>query len=229
MSKRTYIYLGISLWILTVIFVATPIWPYVYYRLSPGTSDVLASTIGNTVQAKPDLAPPDNVIPNSTVIPAKAGIYTNNLDPRVREDDNPPPPFDPSLPEDNGIIIDKIGVRGQIHEGDDWATILKTGIWRVPDFDTPENPDQPMILAAHRWGYVTWTNSFRTLNSFYNLPKLAVGDQIQVIWNQRKYLYEIYDSETGDKISDYSADLILYTCELWNSPTRIFKYAKRII
>ena len=85
MAKKTYIYLGISLWILTVIFAVTPIWPYVFYRLSPGTSDVLAATIGNTIQAKPDLAPPDNVIP------AKAGIYTNNLDPRVREDDNPPP------------------------------------------------------------------------------------------------------------------------------------------
>ena len=86
-----------------------------------------------------------------------------------------------------------------------------------------------MILAAHRWGYVYWTNSFRTLNSFYNLPKLAVGDKIEIIWNQRKYLYEIYDSGTGDKITDYSANLILYTCELWNSPTRIFKYAKRTI
>ena len=222
MAKKTYIYLGISLWILTVIFAVTPIWPYVFYRLSPGTSDVLAATIGNTIQAKPDLAPPDNVIP------AKAGIYTNNLDPRVREDDNPPP-FDPSLPEDNGIIVDKIGVRGQIHEGDDWAAILKTGVWRVPDFGTPEDTKQPMILAAHRWGYVTWTNSFRTLNSFYNLPKLAVGDKIEIIWNQRKYLYEIYYSEIGDKITDYSANLILYTCELWNSPIRIFKYAKRII
>ncbi len=219
MSKHSYLYLGISLWILTVIFAVTPIWPYVYYRLSPGTSDVLAATIGNTV----------NVIPSPSVIPAKAGIYKNNLDPRVREDDNPLPPFDPSLPADNGVIIDKIGVRGQIHEGDNWAEILKAGIWRVPDFGTPENPDQPTILAAHRWGYVTWTNSFRTLNSFYNLPKLAVGDQIQVVWNQRKYVYEVYASQTGDKITDYSADLILYTCELWNSPTRIFKYAKRII
>ncbi|MBI2326273.1 sortase [Candidatus Collierbacteria bacterium] len=204
MAKKTYVYLGISLWILTVIFAVTPIWPYVFYRLSPGTSDALASTIGNLTNL--------SNLPNSTN-PKQEQIL---------------PPFDPSLPEDNGIIIDKIGVRGQIHEGDDWDAILKTGVWRVPDFGIPEDSRQPMILAAHRWGYVTWTNSFRTLNSFYNLPKLAVGDQIEVIWNQRKYIYEIYASETGDKISDYSANLILYTCELWNSPVRIFKYAKRI-
>ena len=212
MSKKTYIYLGISLWVLTVIFVATPIWPYVFYRLSPGTSDALAATIGNTA--------------TNIVIPTEVEESSRSLE--NTRDDNPLPVFDPSLPEDNGLIIDKIGVRGQIHEGDDWATILKTGVWRVPDFGTPEDTKQPMILAAHRWGYVTWTNSFRTLNSFYNLPKLAVGDQIEVIWNQRKYIYEIYASETGDKISDYSANLILYTCELWNSPVRIFKYAKRV-
>src|SRR3989344_321256 len=113
MAKKTYVYLGISLWILTVIFAVTPIWPYVFYRLSPGTSDTLAATIGNTA----NVIPANNVIPNSTVIPAKAGIYTNNLDPRVREDDNPPPPFDPSLPKENGLLIEKIGVRGEIHEG----------------------------------------------------------------------------------------------------------------
>lgn len=214
MAKRTYVYLGISLWVLTVIFVATPIWPYVYYRLSPGTSDTLAATIGNTVS---EIALPANLT-NLTNLP-------NSTNPKLEQI---LPVFDPSLPEDNGIIIDKIGVRGQIHEGENWAAILKTGVWRVPDFGTPEDARQPVILAAHRWGYVTWTNSFRTLNSFYNLPKLNIGDQIQIVWNQRKYIYEIYGSEIGDKITDYSANLILYTCELWNSPTRIFKYAKRI-
>ena len=205
MSKRSYIYLGLSLWFLTVIFVAVPIWPYVFYRLSPGTSEVLAATIGNTVS--------NNVI---------------NMDPRVREDDNPLPDFDLSLPKENGLIIEKIKVRGEIHEGENWSEMLKTGVWRVPDFGTPESSDLPIILAAHRFGYVSWTSSFRTLNSFYNLPKLKVGDRVEVVWNQRKYVYEIYKEETGTAITDYTANLILYTCELWNSPTRIFKYAKRI-
>ena len=211
-SKKTYLYLGIAFWLLTVIFVAAPIWPYVFYRLSPGTSDTLAATIGTTVvhaRSTAVLSPESHSGPTPTPTPA-------------------PPTFDPSLPEDNGIIIDKIGVRGPIHEGDNWAEILKTGIWRVSNLGNPEDNRQPIILAAHRWGYVTWTNSFRTLNSFYNLPKLNVGDRIQIVWNQRKYVYEVYAQETGEKITDYSANLILYTCDLWNSPIRIFKYAKRI-
>ena len=209
MSKRSYIYLGLSLWFLTVIFVAVPIWPYVFYRLSPGTSEVLASTIGNTVKVSPGMVAgtPDS----SQVKPAL-----------------PLPDFDLSLPKENGLIIEKIKVRGEIHEGENWSEILKTGIWRVPDFGTPESSDLPIILAAHRFGYVSWTSSFRTLNSFYNLPKLKVGDRVEVVWNQRKYVYEIYKEETGTAITDYTANLILYTCELWNSPTRIFKYAKRI-
>ncbi len=214
MSKRTYLYLGLTFWLLTVVFVAAPIWPYVFYRLSPGTSDVLAATIGNTAaeaQSTAVLGPESH-----------SGQPTPSPTPAL-------PLFNPSLPADNGIIIDKIGVRGQIHEGDNWAEILKTGVWRVENFGTPEDNRLPIILAAHRWGYVTWTTSFRTLNSFYHLPKLNVGDQIQIVWNQRPYLYEIYASETGDKITDYSANLILYTCDLWNSPVRIFKYAKRVL
>lgn len=209
MSKKFYIYLGSFLWVLTVIFVAAPIWPYVYYRLSPQTSEVLASGIADTA---------------STSLPSP--YQGEGPGGEVQE---PPPPFDPSLPEENGLIIEKIRVRGEIHEGENWAEILKTGVWRVPNFGTPDNNALPIILAAHRFGYVTWTNSFRTLNSFYNLPKLKVGDQVEVVWDQRKYVYEIYKEETGTKITDYTANLILYTCELWNSPTRIFKYAKRVV
>lgn len=215
MSKHAYIYLGIFLWITTLIFVAAPIWPFVFYRLSPGTSEVLASTIGNTTSVLPSPTPtpestPNHPVPTPTPTPE-------------------PPIFDPSLPEENGLIIEEIGVRGQINEGDDWSEILKKGIWRVPNFGTPEENELPVILAAHRWGYVTWTNSFRTLNSFYNLPKLEDGNLVEIVWNQRKYVYQIYDSQTGTGITDYDADLILYTCELWNSPTRIFKYARRVI
>jgi len=99
-SKRSYLYLGISLWVLTVVFVAAPIWPYVFYRLSPGTSEVLASTIGNTVTAVPRSAPREE--------PSEAS---------AKEAEPSLPDFDPSLPKENGLLIEKIGVRGEIHEG----------------------------------------------------------------------------------------------------------------
>ena len=232
MKSKTFITLGITFWILTAIFALLPSWPHLYYRLSPQTSSLLASTIGNTV--------------NETVIPTKVGIYTNGSPIGVGDDTKVPlPPVDPSLPGENGLIIDQIGVRGEIHESEDVQTVLKQGIWRVPDFATPTdicNPTSsangrsasggenclPIILAAHRWGYLEWTPAFRKLNSFYNLPRLKVGDTIKIIWDQRPFEYKVYSVETGTKITDYSANLILYTCQLWNSPVRFFVYANRI-
>ena len=113
------------------------------------------------------------------------------------------------------------------YDGEDVEAILRTGIWRVPDFGTPPENLQPIILAAHRWGYLEWSASFRKLNSFYHLPQLKVGDTIKVIWEQRQYEYKVYSTETGTQITDYNAKLILYTCQLWNSPVRFFVYANR--
>ena len=53
-----------------------------------------------------------------------------------------------------------------------------------------------------------------------------MGDTVEIIWKQRKYVYEIYKEEEGEEISDYTADLILYTCESLKSPIRIFRYAR---
>ena len=208
-SRRFYTNLGISLWLLAVVFVILPAWPHIYYRLSPSTSSDLASTIAYTVTEKPS-----TITDSSKITPPLS----------------PLPQVNPSLPAENGLIIDAIGVRGEIHEGDNWQEILKVGIWRVPNFATPlDSPAQgPIILAAHRWGYLTWSNSFRKLNSFYNLPILKKDDLIKINWEQRQFVYKVYSTETGTQISDYSADLILYTCQLWNSPTRFFVYAQKI-
>jgi len=208
--KLTHVLL--TLWTLTAIFALLPSWPHLYYRLWPQTSSVLASTIASTVPSTP--------VNTSSVIPAQAGIHPITPTP-------PLPDVDPSLPVENGLIIEKIGVRGSIHEGEDWEKILKEGIWRVPGFGTPLDNSQPIILAAHRWGYLEWSNSFRKLNSFYNLTQLKVGDTVSIVWDQRQFEYKIYSTETGTQITDYKANLILYTCQLWNSPVRFFVYADR--
>lgn len=138
------------------------------------------------------------------------------------------PRFDSTLPAENMIKIPSIGVYGRIYEApyEIYESALKKGVWRASDFSTPTDQSKPTILVAHRYGYLAWSNSFRRKNSFYNLPKLKEGDIIEIYWNQRKYVYEVYRSERGEEISDYSADLILYTCESLNSPVRIFKYAR---
>jgi sortase (surface protein transpeptidase) len=138
------------------------------------------------------------------------------------------PRFDASLSQENRIKIPAIGVDTQVQEAtaDNFEEALKKGAWRVSDFGTPVDRNSPTILAAHRFGYLYWTNSFRRKNSFYNLSKLKVGETLEIVWKQRKYLYEIYAESKGNAIVDYSGDLILYTCEALNSPVRIFKYGR---
>ena len=137
------------------------------------------------------------------------------------------PTFDAKLPVVNHLVIPSIGVNTDIQEAslNDYEDALKKGVWRVSDFGAPDNTGEPIILAAHRFGYLVWTDLFRRENSFYNLPKVKIGDVIEIDWKQRKYLYEVYATNKGTEITDYSADLILYTCESLIGPERIFVYA----
>jgi len=140
------------------------------------------------------------------------------------------PRFDASLPLENRIRIPSIGVDTVIQEStlEYYEEALKKGVWRVSDFGTPYTRNKPTIMAAHRFGYLAWTNIFRRENSFFSLPKLKEGDIVEIIWRQRKYVYEVYATEEKEEISDYSADLILYTCEALSSPIRIYKHARHL-
>jgi len=138
------------------------------------------------------------------------------------------PRFDPTLSLENKLLIPSTSIETEIHEAtlDNFEDALKKGVWRVSDFSTPAGRNSPVILAAHRYGYLTWSIPYRLKNSFYNLPKLEVGERVEVVWRQRKYVYKVYAESEGEEITDYSADLILYTCESLNSPIRVFKYAR---
>jgi len=139
------------------------------------------------------------------------------------------PAYDPKLPSKNHLVISAIGVDTDIEEAtyDNYEAALKNGVWRVSDFGAPGGTT-PTILAAHRYGYLAWTNLYRRKNSFYNLPKLQVGDLVEIDWQKRKYVYEIYATDEGTEITDYSANLILYTCVNLTGNQRIFRYAKLI-
>ncbi len=138
------------------------------------------------------------------------------------------PRYDPKLSMESRIKIPTAKIDTQIWEAtiENHEDALKKGVWRAPDFGTPADRKKPTILAAHRFGYLAWSIPYRLKNSFYSLPKLKVGNTVEIIWKQRKYTYEIYKESKGEEIEDYSADLILYTCESLNSPERIFKYGK---
>ncbi len=141
------------------------------------------------------------------------------------------PVYDAHLPAGNWLIIPKIGVNTQILESPLPDESLNKGVWRVPDFGTPTDLSKPMILAAHRYGWKAWWengNQYWKYHSFYLLPDLKPGDIVEVISDHRKYTYEIYAGEQAQDISDYNADLILYTCKFLDSPLRYFRYARLV-
>jgi hypothetical protein len=140
------------------------------------------------------------------------------------------PTKNPDLPTGDWLVIPRIGVRSELQPTEDPETALATGIWWVPDFGKPGEMDQPMIVAAHRYGWQWWWKTdYWRYHSFYNLPQTEPGDIVEVISGQRKWLYEIYAGGEGTKITDYEADLILYTCKFLNSPVRYFRYANLVV
>ncbi|MFH1547101.1 MAG: sortase [bacterium] len=200
--------IGVIFIIGALVLVATPSLPYIWYRLSTQSTASETESISEPVVTEGDKS-------FVGVLGDTPGTEETNL-----------PDFDASLPYYNTLIIPTIGVNGVIHEGDDPQSALEDGVWRVGDFGNPEDT-ATVILAAHRFGYLSWTNEFRTINSFYNLPKMKVGGKIEIVWNQRKYEYSITKAEEGTEIKDYESDLILYTCKLFNTPVRVFRYAER--
>lgn len=205
LSKITSIYtmLGFSLIVIAIGLVVTPIAPYIIYRLSPSETTNEVNKISET-------------------------INNSNVDAQNNTQIDYQPELDLSLPDTPYIVIPSIGVYSPISTISDYTEALKHGAWMVPDFGTPINGISPIIVAAHRFGYISWGTTIRNKISFYNLPKTKVGDTIQIIWGRREYSYKIYNAAEGTAITDYSADLILYTCKYFNSPQRIFRYASLI-
>jgi sortase (surface protein transpeptidase) len=197
--KSSKFFLALGLVVFFILF-APSIW---YSIISPNFSANNARAIANTVAGASSTG-------------TKKEVFT--------------PAFDPSLPTQNKLIIPSIGVDTQINEAskDKYEDALMKGVWIVPDFATPQDQDKPIILAAHRFGYLNWSDLYRFRNSFFNLPKLKEGDIVEIIWNRRKYTYEVYGTAEGNRITDYTSDLILYTCRDLTSSVRIFRYAKLI-
>ncbi len=139
------------------------------------------------------------------------------------------PPTDETLPEGDWVIIPQIGVRTQFKSTPDPNEALVEGAWLSPEYGKPGDTGVPIIIAAHRFGWQWWWQSdYGKYHSFYYLPDTLPGTQVEIISNKRKWIYEIYSGEENNVISDYSADLILYTCKHISSPVRFVRYARLI-
>ncbi|MEA3357619.1 MAG: sortase [Patescibacteria group bacterium] len=203
---NTYSLLGVFLWILASGAVLIPEIPYIWYMFNSHATSSEIQSITETEISQ------EVIVDNTSEEPIQDNIL---------------PPFDKSLPYENILIINKVGIYGEIHQDINAYVGLEKGIWIANDFGNPED-NNPIILAAHRFGYLRWSKDFRDTNTFYNLPKTDVGDTLEIIWNKRRYEYKIYRAEDNTQVADYNADLILYTCRLFDSPIRIFRYARRV-
>lgn len=141
------------------------------------------------------------------------------------------PAKDLTLPTQNSIKISGITVDAPIIQGQDPEQALKQGAWIAPEFKTPSgnallNRNEPVIIASHVYGYPDWDEDFRDRIAFAGLDDLQAGDIVEIVWQQRKYIYEITAGEVNTEISSYDHDLILYTCvDLSGSDERVIKYA----
>jgi len=158
------------------------------------------------------------------------GDFNKGIEEEVEAKENKyVPPHNPNLPEGTWLIIPRISIRTQMELNKKSDEALETGLWLVPDYGMPGDAGMPMIVAGHRYGWDWWwQDDYWRYHSFYLLTQLEPGDTVEAIHDQRKWVYEIYAGEEGTEISDYNADLILYTCKFLNSPIRHFRYARLI-
>jgi LPXTG-site transpeptidase (sortase) family protein len=205
-SNLALVFAGMALatWLMFALLSSYPVLATLYYSVFPSTSGEISQGLVATASEGEPIA---QVVASEEI-----------------------EPIDPTLPQGHYLSIPKIGVDTTMWEAGigDYESALRRGVWRVPDFAAPGETGRPMILAAHRFGYLEWTQQYRQKNSFYNLPSLKVGDRVEVISDQRRYTYEVTRVEEGTAIDDYSGDLILYTCKFLVSPIRYFVYARLV-
>lgn len=198
---------------LATFFSGFPVLAFAWNIVSPSTSEYLTQVLSSPISYEANQSIKDSTITDID----ESTKYTL-------------PQKDPLLPTQSQVTIPKIKVETKILEEslENYELALKQGVWRVPNFGDPLTREKPIILVAHRFGYLNWDQAYREKNSFFNLPQVSAGDKIEIIWDQRKFVYEVYDTEEGTDITQYDADLILYTCKFLKSDIRIFTYARLI-
>lgn len=135
------------------------------------------------------------------------------------------PAIDPSLPTVPTIRIPKLGVDGEINLGLDEG-LLDKGIWSNSVNSSPTS-DLPMVISSHRYGLLSWSDSFRQKNWFYRLNELKSGDEIIIVWGQRPFRYIVSRTTEGKGSVNLSEDLLLFTCKRIRSEDRILVFANK--
>lgn len=123
----------------------------------------------------------------------------------------------------SNLIIPKIGVNMPIAVTDNEATGLDRGAWLMPDTSTPDKGGNT-AFAGHRFRYVPPSSK-----TFYLLDKLTIGDEVEVNWQGKTYLYEVKETKivppSAVEVLDTTArpTITLITCD------PVFSTANRLI
>lgn len=204
-----YIGLGIFFCLLAIVLLAYPQLPFILNILTLNSPRIERENISQPLYAKEK---------------------EEEIEEKITEEKIVLPSIKTELPTTNMIYIPNIGVSSKIYEDENPEDALDKGPWIVPNYANPQNRflrenEKPVIIASHRFGYTSWSQEERSRISFFKLPETKIGDNIIIIWNQREYIYTIFDLDEDTYIQESDADLVLYTCMYFNSPIRIFRYA----
>ncbi len=117
----------------------------------------------------------------------------------------------PKQHQPNHAIIPSMLLNQPVYEGKDTYTELNKGMWRWPSGSTPDKGGNT-ILIGHRFTYTT------PQGVFYLLDKIKMGDEMAVVWNDKKYVYkvsniqEVLPTQTNILNQTTTPTLTLYTC-----------------
>lgn len=107
-------------------------------------------------------------------------------------------------------------------------TYATAGAWHRARTSTPGHGSNTVIVG-HRFTYANPSGVF------YHLDKLATGDEILLMWDNKSYIYKVTGSrvvpatETSVEDPTESELLTLYTCTpLWSAKDRLVITAERI-
>ena len=132
------------------------------------------------------------------------------------------------LPNDNRLVIPKIGVNVEIVEGKD-ERALNRGIWHLPDTSTPDKGGNT-VLTGHRFQYLAGQ---RTL---YLLDQMRVNDVIIVYWRGKEYDYrvvrrKIVNPDAVNILYDTpNPQLTIFTCTpVFSTKQRLVLFAEPLI
>lgn len=123
---------------------------------------------------------------------------------------------------ENRVIIPKIGVDIKYAPGDD--ALDKGAQWRFPQRGNPKSGGN-FIIAAHRLSIQPTPQATVEKSPFYNIDKLAIGDDIVIDYLGKRYTYtinKIFNVKPDQVEIEAPSDtpkLTLYSCDLTGAAT----------